>query len=112
MPKAKKSTHKAVVSKPWSANSQDGLELKAYVELGFCQGFNAAQLCNKYPQFNAYCNKTLYNTLYRLRNNATSIAENRKNMKKDGCKSYNLFFYFISLLKYIIHEKYDYINLV
>ena len=47
------------VPKSWSSHSQDGIELKAYIELGFCENFGINDILHKYRQFEGYDRKTL-----------------------------------------------------
>ena len=75
----------AQLFKAWSIHSQDGIELKVYIEMGFCDGYAVPDIVIKYPQFNVYDRKTLYNTVNRLRKKANENVENRGGLK-DGCK--------------------------
>ena len=75
----------ATVNKAWNIQSQDGIELKTYIEMGFCEGMNAPSIINKYPQFNGYCRKTIYNTVCRLRKKSAENLDSRKGLK-DGSK--------------------------
>ena len=43
-PVARAANFKSKVTKPWKSHSQDGVELKAYIELGFCDRFKVAQI--------------------------------------------------------------------
>jgi len=70
------------VSKAWNSNSQDGIELRSYVELGFCDGFGINDLLNKYPQFNAYDRKTVYNAVGRYRKTAEKNLDDRANLNQ------------------------------
>ena len=73
------------VPKSWSSHSQDGIELKAYIELGFCENFGINDILHKYRQFEGYDRKTLYNAMKRYQNQAEKNRDNRMNLS-NGCK--------------------------
>ena len=82
---AKAVNFKAKICKSWNSKSQDGIELKTYIEYGFCDGFNVHDIYNKYPQFQQYDKKTVYNAVVRFRKKLENELDNRKYLK-DGCK--------------------------
>ena len=81
---------RASMPKSWSVYSQDGIELRAYVNLGFCEGYNVNDLINKYPQFAGYDKKTLYNCVTRLRKQAEEQRKLEKD-QSDGCKCHEYY---------------------
>ena len=76
---------KVRVAKSWSSNSQDGKELRTYVECGFVDGYGINDILNKYPQFTPYERRTLYNAVVRYRKKAEENLEARGNLS-EGCK--------------------------
>lgn len=85
------------VCKPWSSQSQDGKELKVYIELGFVDGFKINEILHKYPQFNAYDKKTISNTVTRWRDALSKNLESRQNLA-NGCK-YVMKYYMITIFE-------------
>ena len=79
------SSFNANVSKSWNSHSQDGIELKVYVEYGFIDGFGINDILNKYPQFKPYDRRTVYNAVARFRKKAEKDLEDRGNLK-NGCE--------------------------
>lgn len=75
------------VAKSWSSNSQDGKELRTYVECGFVDGYGINDILNKYPQFLPYDRKTVYNAVIRYRKKAEENLDARGNLE-EGCKYY------------------------
>ena len=73
------------LTKPWSSQTQDGKELKAYIELGFVDGYRVNDILQKYPQFNVYDKKIISNTVTRWRDALAKKLESRQNLAY-GCK--------------------------
>ena len=82
----------------WSANCQDGIDLKTYIEYGCDEGLSMTLLKEKYPQFKKYNPSTFSSAVQNCRKSINAQVANRKSV---ACKCI-LFFIYI----FVISNKY------
>ena len=61
----------------WNASSQDGKELKIYMETGCCDNLSPAQLRMKFPQFNKYFYSTFNSAFHNAKKALNKQLEDR-----------------------------------
>ena len=81
----------------WQSASQDGNDLKVYVEYGCDENLTPALMKTKFPQFQKYNPSTFSSALQNCRKSMNSQIHNRRQV---NCKSKEFFsiFIFISFL--------------
>ena len=73
----------------WSANSQDGRDLKIYIEYGCDEGLTPTMLKEKFVQFKKYNPSTFSSALQNCRRAMNAQIHNRRQV---NCKYILLFF--------------------
>ena len=77
----------------WSANCQDGIDLKTYIEYGCDEGLSMTLLKEKFPQFKKYNPSTFSSAVQNARRSMNAQIHNRKQV---ACE-YIVYFYFFLL---------------